>query len=212
VRIRLVLAAVLCVVPSLLPLSAEPIGLTVGDLAEPGTQGAPGVACGIAAALRGTDGSGLSSDATTIGVRGSYSILDALRVFADLTLLNNDELGTDLGLQLGAISPIPVEQFDLALRATVYGSDGDERDVCGGTGMVLWSLRTPLEAVALYTGTGLDYKYEERPAGEETTKHSELNPVVDFGVMVLLTDYVSVFAEVMYDDQWSASGGLRLTR
>jgi hypothetical protein len=210
---HLILALAACAALSVLPLAAQPIGLPVADLAEPGTEGYPGFVAGASATLHGGGGdSEWASDASTFGIRGVISVLDELRLFGDLTLLNNEEFNTDMGLQLGALSPIPTDVADLALRATIYGTDGDKRNIVGGTFMVLWSTRTALEALAFYAGLGLDYKYEERHTGTGTGESNEFNPLANLGTLITLGQGVSLYAEVMYDDQWSVNGGLRIMR
>ena len=192
--------------------SAEPIGLPVADTAENGTQGGGGFTAGAALGLRNSSGSQFTTDAATFGIRGTYSIVDEFRMFGDMTVLDNKKYGTHLGLQVGALTPIPTDYTSLALRGTVYGSDGDRRDELGVTGMLLWSIQTPLESLSFYAGTGLDVKHDSFKNATGTKRSNELNPMLDGGTIIKLSPAVSLFAEILYDDQWAVAGGLRIMR
>ena len=191
---------------------AEPIGLPVADTAENGTRGGGGFTCGAGLGLHGSSGSQFSTDAATFGMRGTYSIVDEFRMFGDLTLLDNKKYGTHFGLQLGALSPIPTDYVNLALRGAVYGTDGDERKEYGVNCLLLWSTRTPLEALSFYAGTGLDFKHDNFKSEFGTGSSDELNIMLDGGTIIKLSPAVSLFAEILYDDQWSVCGGLRIMR
>lgn len=185
-----------------LPAGAQPVGLPVADLAEDGSQYDFEFATGVT----------LGTSASSIGIRETYSFLDELRGFLDVLVVDTERGDTDVGLQIGVLTPVPVDFYtDLALRGAVYLSDTDSIDEFGGNAMLVASAWTALDVLALYTGVGLDVRRDEYTrTNKPDTSKTEINPVGTLGALVTLGDNFSIFAEVMHNDQWMVSFGLRV--
>ena len=165
------------------------------------------------------------------GARDTFSIMPECRLFVDLGVVKRANYSTDLGAQVGALYAIPLDtEFDNAVRASLYGSTGDQIGEIGGT--LSWIISyQPLEnGVIFYGGLGLEVdnkNFKDRitnvtlinPAdGTEYTQsiiepsrnETKAYPLFNVGALMPVLEHVNLFAEFAYSDNWWIGVGLRV--
>lgn len=171
-----------------------------------------------------TLGTVLGLDTQSIGVRSTTTIQKGLRVFVDLSGVNPEEGDGDLAAQGGAVVSLNVDSpFAMAARGTIYGMNGDDMEVLGGSGMLLAGRETVVEGLFLYTGLGLDYRSTTKHHGaEEQTVNGKLtvtpahdstddkaSPLWALGALVPMNKNISFFTELTVTDDVFVGLGLR---
>ncbi len=165
------------------------------------------------------------------GARDTFSLMPECRLFVDLGVVNRDSFDTDLGAQAGMIYAIPLEtEFDNAVRASLYGSTGDQIGEFGGTLSWLVSYQPLENGVIFYGGLGveLDHKsFKQRIADvmvidpitgaeaaqsviEPSSTSSRIYPLLNVGALMPVFEHVNIFAEFAYTENWWIGVGLRV--
>ena len=165
------------------------------------------------------------------GARDTFYILPECRLFADLGVVNRDNtdeitFGTDLGAQIGALYALPLDtEFDNALRASLYGSTGDQIEEIGGTLSWIVSYQPLENGVMFYGGLGIEVdskSFKERitnvtladgtesPQTEPSYNKTRAYPLLNVGALMPIMEHVNVFAEFAYTEDWWIGVGLRV--
>ncbi len=165
------------------------------------------------------------------GARDTFTLMPECRLFADLGMVNRDGYDTDLGAQAGMTYAIPLDtEFDNAMRASLFGSTGDQIGEFGGTLSWIVSYRPLENGVIFYGGLGveLDHKsFKERIANvmvidpntsaestqsviEPSSNSTRIYPLLNIGALMPVFEHVNVFAEFAYTENWWIGVGLRV--
>ncbi|MFZ4398375.1 MAG: hypothetical protein ACOYOU_22400, partial [Kiritimatiellia bacterium] len=116
----------------------QAIGLQVADTAEARTVGDLDV----------TAGTVFGNDVAFYGVRGTYNLLNELRVFADIGSVDVD--GLHFASQVGALCSLPDEFIsDLGVRTALYYGDTADDGIFGGNVMLISSGETLFDRLFL---------------------------------------------------------------
>ena len=180
------------------PVNAQGIGLLPSETAE--------VRSGEWVDI--TAGAVFSDSQQFYGARDTFSIMPECRLFVDLGIVNRNTYDTDLGAQAGIVYAIPLDTvFDNAMRASVYGSTGDQIGEVGGTLSWIVSYQPLENGVIFYGGLGIeveDMSFKNRITKVDETK---VYPLFNAGALMPVMEHVNIFAEFAYiDDLWIGVG------
>jgi len=171
----------------------QTIGLQTADTAESRAAGKAEV----------TAGAMLGSDLHFYGARGTYTLLNELRGFADVGLVGVSDADASFGAQIGALYSLPDEFIsDLGIRATGYYADTYRKGFLGGTLMLISSDETLIPDLFVYGGLGVDisrHEFHAIPGSDRYTK-DETKPVGTVGLIYYFTQNVGVYTEGSYRD------------
>ncbi|MEI7436732.1 MAG: hypothetical protein WCL16_08005 [bacterium] len=177
-----------------------------------------------------TAGAVFSDDQQFYGARDTFSILPEFRLFVDLGVVNRDTYDADLGAQVGALYAINLDtEFDNAVRASLYGSTGDQVGELGATLSWIVSYQPLENGVIFYGGLGLEIdnkNFKERITNtslldatgadftlttiEPSSNDTKAYPLINIGAFMPITEHVNVFAEFAYTDNLWIGVGLRV--
>lgn len=181
----------------------QAIGLPVADTSEARTQGDAEL----------TAGCNFGNDAAFYGVRGTANLLNELRGFVDIGFEDVERSDLTLAAQAGLQVALPVDFIsDLALRAALYYTDADARNVLGGNLILLSSDETLIENLFVYGGIGVDCasREMETDSGVSSTR-VEINPLATVGLIQKISDSFFAFGEVTYlDSDFFVGFGLKV--
>ena len=181
---------------------AQIIGLQLADTAEMRPEGDASLALG----------STIGEDLRFFGGRGTFGVMDGIRVFLDFGVVDMDDDGPDLAGQVGGIISLPLDFIsDLGVRAALYGVNGDTRDIVGGDLMFLSSGETLLDGLFIYGGIGADVRnMDAQNATHHSSDHTEVNPAFTAGAIYNITANIAVYAEASHVDSPFFGFGVRL--
>lgn len=167
---------------------AQMVGLPVMDTSEWRDAGS----------LEATPGMMFGNNMDFIGVRGTVTVLDDLRIFGDVGRVDVKDCESDMGLQAGALFCLAKNDLaDLGVRGTMYYVNTDKVDLMGANMMMVFSGETVLESLYCYGGGGVDLSDKTYEYGGGST---ELNPSLALGLSYFFNENFSLFTEVDYVD------------
>lgn len=187
------------------------LGLPIATDAAPGNAGDIAVSGGIV----------LGDDANLYGARLSFSAMDELLIFGDLGIVDPDGGDNEPAIQVGGMYSLPSNDqipVDLALRLAIGYANFDQR--AGGVDVEidLWTVMAGLVAskslddmFTAYGVLGVNYsrtEAEARAGGIRVTDNdSETDLVIGAGLLVAITEQLSLYLELTHiDDMWVGAG------
>lgn len=158
-------------------------------------------------------GPGVSYSAVTLfaGVRGTFNLLDRLKLFADVGAFSHDKKAVDAGVsaQGGASYKLPLDlplQFSVATQLRLYGV-ASETTVLGtaAEGVVSWECLW-VEGLYATASVGPSVSY-----WDGTGDDVEVGAVVTTGVEYEALDWLNAYSGITYDGTlWTGETGIRL--
>ncbi len=165
----------------------------------------------------GVAGFAIGDDISFAGIRGTYSLLNEFKVFADIGLVHADlleETDAGMGLAVGFLVDLPMDKYvDTSLRATYYrNAFMNEVDIDGVSAMLTTSWDIPgIREAAFFGGLGVINDNVSVDIDDGSSTHdNDFEFAYAVGLSWILSDDFTIYFE--YDDADSSRWGISIAR